>query len=128
MKLFIEYTPSWPILHFQEALMSKKLASKEPTDIPEAAVQHVLYEIEEAMSVSNSFDTDISNIEKYADPTSSCDMDPTSSLAYLTSPMPARKNKSKSSKQDHSNKGGVGSHKINHQKLQLSVKANSFYD
>ena len=39
--------------------------------------------------------------------------------------MPARKNHSKCRKKDHSNKGGVGIHKINHQKLQFSVDVNS---
>lgn len=111
------------------ALMSKQLASKKPTDIPEAAVQHVLYEIEEAMSASTSFDNTISNIERCADQNSLCYMDSsTPSSADLTSPMPARKNHSKCRKKDHSNKGGVGTHQISHQKLQLSVKVNSIIE
>lgn len=110
----------------EAALISKKLISKEPSSIPETAVQQVLFEIEEAMSSSTSFDNGISEIEICTARSCPCivqeNISSTSSSADLTSPMPARKNRSKSRKKDHSNKGSVGSHKIDHQKLQLSVK------
>ena len=124
--------PGYEIQHFGwsgsvgfpvAAMMSKKLQSNEPSNISESAVQQILYEIEESMSSSTSFDKGISDIEMCSDITQTT-MTSTSvpSTDEITSPMPARKNQNKSRKKDHSNKGGVGSHKINHQKLQLSVK------
>lgn len=109
------------------ASLSKKLSSKGPSSITESAVEQVLFEIEESMSLSTTFDRGISEIEMCATSSSSVgitnsDKSTSSSSNDLTSPMPPRKNLSKCRKKDHSNKGGVGSHKINHQKLQLSIK------
>ena len=105
------------------AMMSKKLQSNEPTNISESAVQEILYEIEESMSSSTSFDKGINDIEMCSDDTqTSVTSTSVPSTLEITSPIPARKNQNKSRKKDHSNKGGVGSHKMNHQKLQLSVK------
>ena len=105
------------------AMMSKKLQSNEPSNISESAVQEILYEIEESMSSTTSFDKGINDIEMCFDDTQAT-VTSTSvpSTVEVTSPMPARKNQNKSSTKDHSNKGGVGRHKMNHQKLQLSVK------
>ena len=106
------------------AMLPKKLPSKEPSNIAASAVQHVLYEIEEAVSMSTSLDSGIFDIEACS---SSSSVSPdknisVSSNVELASPMPARKNHSKCREKDHSNKGGVGSHKISHKKLQLTLK------
>ena len=125
--------PGYEYLHFgwrgsigftNAAMLAKKLSSKQPTNIAASAVEEVLYEIEEAMSMSNSLEKGILDTEmcltSESRPTESSSS--TSTTDDLTSPMPARKNHSKRQKTDHSNKGGVGSHKLNHQKLQLTVK------
>ena len=106
------------------AMISKKLSSNLPNKVSEAAVQQVLYEVEESMSSSSSLERVISDIEVCVKPSSASNEVNSffSSEADLTSPMPARKNHSKCRNKDHSNKGGIGSHKLNHQKLQLSVK------
>ena len=106
------------------AMLPKKLPSKEPNNIAASAVQHVMYEIEESVSMSTSLDNGIFDIETCSS-SSSGSTDKSiivSSNSELTSPMPARKNHSKCREKDHSNKGGVGSHKISHQKLQLTLK------
>jgi hypothetical protein len=106
------------------ALLTKKLPSREPTNVAAAAVEQVLYELEESVSMSSSLNKGISDIEMSLTPSSPSRVQESStSLEHeLTSPMPARKNHSKFRNKDHSNKGGVGSHKISHDKLQLTVK------
>lgn len=108
------------------ALIPKKLTSKEPSNIADLAVKQVIFEIEESMASSTSFDKGIYEIEQCADPNCSRAILlgelSTSSSTAVTSRMPARKNNNKCRKKDHSNKGSVGSHKIDHKKLQLSVK------
>jgi hypothetical protein len=106
------------------ALLTKKLPSREPTNIAAAAVEQVLYELEESVSMSSTLNKGISDIEMSLTPSSPSRVQESSTSLdnELTSPMPARKNHSKCRKKDHSNNGGVGSHKINHDKLQLTVK------
>ena len=121
---------------FVEGLaLRKKVCSKSPSNISEDAVNQVCFELEEAMASSATFDSTIARIENSCiaacSGKSSCANSSSSSATSissseaLTSPIPSRKNPSfgaKTRNKNHSNKGSVGSHKINHSRLQLSVK------
>jgi hypothetical protein len=130
--------------------LSRELKSVAPKIIEAEAVAQVICEIEEAFSDSNTLIQSISRIERccpsfpslsvqssLSSSSSSCR--PSSSSAastlssleekntladVLTSPHPSRKNPSNGAKtrnKDHSNKGSVGSHKLNYNKVNLSL-------
>jgi hypothetical protein len=94
-----------------------------------------MFEVKEAMASSNTIESTIARIENNCIPVHSGEsgcacstMTPinSSSGAYI----PPRKNPSLGSKvrnKYHSNKGSIASHKINHRKLQLSVKVINFF-
>lgn len=132
----------------EASYLSKELKIAAPKSIPLTAVEQVLYEIEEAISDSNTLMQSISRIEEccqhssslYAQSSSSSSSScaqPSSSLNslpslkelnasadLLTSPHTSRKNPSNGAKirnKNHSNKGSVGSHKINYDKINLSL-------
>lgn len=128
---------------FVEGLaLRKKVCSKPPSIISEDAVNQVCCELEEAMASSSTLESTIARIENSCitanSGESSCASSSSSSATTissseaLTSPIPSRKNQSfgaKTRNKDHSNKGSVGSHRLNHSQLQLSVKViyNWFY-
>ena len=124
---------------FTEGLaLRKKVCSTQPSTVPSDAMHQVMFEVEEAMASSNTLESTIARIENNCIPVHSGEsgcacstMTPfNSSSGALTSPIPPRKNPSLGSKvrnKDHSNKGSIASHKINHRKLQLSVKVIKFF-
>ena len=119
---------------FTEGLtLRRKVCSTQPSTVPPDAMNQVMCEIEEAMSSSNTLEGTTAKIENKCisvhSGESDCACSSTAPIILtsgaLTSPIPPRKNPSLGSKirnKDHSNKGSIASHKINHKKLQLSVK------
>ena len=124
---------------FTEAsALRKKVSSVHPATVSLDAINQVMFEVEEAMASSATLDGAMARI-------AACCITPNlgesccvcsstgpviSSANLLTSPIPPRKNPStgaKTRQKDHSNKGSINSHKINHSKLQLSVKVNSYF-